>query len=65
MFCFTVIGSSSCFLTLLEVAPALHRDLAAVKLALVFVARLLDLLTSCFPRFTPTEVVEFPEGIGR
>lgn len=53
------------FHTLLKVAPALHRDLAAVKLALILIPGFLHLLARRLPRFTPAEVVEFPEGIRR
>lgn len=50
---------------LLKLIPSLHRDLGAVKLALVFNTRLLGLFTSSLAGIAPREVIEFPEGVGR
>ena len=47
-------------LTLLKVSPPFHGDLAAVELAFVFVAGLLDLLAGRLSRVTPAKVVELP-----
>jgi hypothetical protein len=58
-------GTESAFL--LEVAPPLHRDLAAVELAVLVVPAFVG-ACDCPCRLssvTPTEVVKVPEGVGR
>lgn len=50
-------------LTLLEVAPSFHRDLATVKLSLVLDPSLLRLLSRRLPGIAPAEVVKLPVGV--
>lgn len=49
----------------LKLAPALHRDLTAVELALVLNTRLLRLLARRFASISPREVVELPVCVDR
>jgi hypothetical protein len=52
---------------LLEVAPPLHRDLAAIELAVLVVTAFVG-ACNCACRLssvTPTEVVKVPEGVSR
>jgi hypothetical protein len=52
-------------LTLLEIAPPLHRDLTTVKLAFIFNACLFGLFSRCLPCITPAEIVELPVRVCR
>ena len=47
----------------LKFGPSLHRDLAAVKLTLIFDACLLRLLSRRLSRIAPREVVKLPERV--
>lgn len=51
---------------LLEIAPALHGDLAAVELAILVVAAFVGARNgaSCLSRVAPAEIVKVPEGVG-
>ena len=47
----------------LKLAPSLHSDLRTVEFTLVFQTGLLGLLTTCLASISPTEIIEFPEGV--